>query len=699
MSFQYIHTSAKRGLEPGKSGFCCVARDRDLPPDLIAELESQSRYQTSAKGPSPVVLRHRVASLRSGNYHVLSRIQEAGADYSKRNNHLAHHLAFADSELPGLPNPAAILLGWRQWRSLWDEPPRILERSEAFDLQQIDSAWTRHDPLAQFPNVIKNGAPYAFVFRISMHDERPLIEHLRQSLNTLPTRERWDYPFTSCLLPTDRPQDYVWSALLPNLSLPYEVDLTPRPLPRKGPTPAKTLKLRRPEDDSPAPLEQTARESRYRAPVVEIPETYDPRKRKRPKRKFGKREFSRSINIAIALGALVCAALVAFFYQIHKSNPLAGHGPSAPPNGPSSFSTHRRLWQQFEDRGYPLSELEAIRPTAAYLAQTGLDAPPRILEFLERLAKAKDDRLDAPLSVPGALIQTSSNSAKLSLSTISYPALRRCALLPARLLPALRDLHQRDPSDSHPLATLPAAQYSPDLLEASLDAYLFERQADYQAALPGARRDALERFFDRRQDVLQHPQFAPVLALPEAFELPPAEAYIAFEPNGSLSTRSPVNLSLYLKELFLGAVDARPDPALDSSAFQVALQQIRAQTLDTPDQTALSIDAALQELELEQQSDPHPWQRIRDAWRQTFARQDLMEQTILNYTLEALQAAKLELAQLNSQLSSNDFEARQTMEAARAGASALKQAAKTPAPPKEWVVISKQSSKVPPSDP
>src|SRR5690606_6997867 len=78
VSYQLLYTSAKRGLEPGKSGFCCVARDRDIPPDLALELERLSRFEAPRQGLSPRVLRHRIVELRSGIYHVLSRLQDAG---------------------------------------------------------------------------------------------------------------------------------------------------------------------------------------------------------------------------------------------------------------------------------------------------------------------------------------------------------------------------------------------------------------------------------------------------------------------------------------------------------------------------------------------------------------------------------------------------------------------------------------------
>ena len=207
MPLQYLHTSARRGLEPGKSGFCCVARDRDLPPDLATELERLSRYEHFPDRENPWIARHLRISLRSGNYHVLSRLIDAGTDYSKRNNHIAHHLSFTEEEVVRLPDPATILLFWRGWRDSWKEPPRILNEQDAFSIQNLD---TESTPLSDaFPTAIERGRPIEKPYTIEVGWERELALHYRNELLKLPAESRWNVVFTSFILTSDRPADFL----------------------------------------------------------------------------------------------------------------------------------------------------------------------------------------------------------------------------------------------------------------------------------------------------------------------------------------------------------------------------------------------------------------------------------------------------------------------------------------------------------
>ncbi|MDQ8181365.1 hypothetical protein [Pelagicoccus sp. SDUM812005] len=703
MSFQYIHTSAKRGLEPGKSGFCCVARDRSIPPDLIAELESQSRYTADAQGASPLILRHRIATLRSGTYHILSRIQESGTDYSKRNNHLAHHLAFPQDDIPGLPNPAAILLNWRGWRNKWDEPPRTLEPFEAFDLQDIESFWATQKLPETYPDISQNGKLLSRVFKIALLEERLLVEHLRRSLNDLPTSQRWLHTFTSCLLPTDQPHDYSWAGYLPSLPLPYELPTAnipllappPEPIPEPAPPKEPTSPTPTADPSSPTPPAE-AKQKKFAAPVVEIPAEYDHRKRKRPKRHFGQREFTRSINIAIAGVAVICIALVIFFVQTHRSKQLSH------PTDPSESDTARALqarhdvWKRFADAGYPKAELENARATAHFLAKAGEDTPLQTITFLDRLLASTPAEQDAGIPVPTSLIQRQADTYRLPLSPVSYPPLTRLALLPT---PVARQLDFPPLQQKlAPLSAMPQASYSPDALANSLDAYLLLSNSRYDA-LPPASRHAIDSYYTQLQDIRNNPAYAPILALPQTFGLPPEAAYIATDPRGLLIPGTPMSLAQYLRELIQKLVSQSPDQALKSTAFQNALADIQANTRATPAAIANQIHEALSQLKLDSRSPQDPLRKIRLHWQYTFTHPDLMEQTIIGYNLDALEAAKLRLAETRSQFSQAELELHLASQDRAAHAASLKAIAKEAATSKEWIVISKQSTKVPHSLP
>lgn len=702
MSFQFIHTSAKRGLEPGKSGFCCVARDRSLPPDLIAELESQSRYTADSQGASPLILRHRIVTLRSGTYHILSRIQEAGTDYSKRNNHIAHHIAFSQEDTPGLPNPAAILLNWRGWRDKWDEPPRILEPFEAFDLQDIESFWATQKLPESFKSVTLNGSLLSRIFKISIREERLLIEHLRRSINDLQTNHRWTHAFTSCLLPTDQPHDYPWAGFLPSLPLPYDLPTANLPLKLATPNNAPTEEPKAPQSQQPSSIAEPQPETpeppkkKFTAPKVEIPEEYDHRKRKRPKRNFGQREFSRSINIAITGGAIICIALVLFFVQSHKSSNLTQSDLQTEQSTQRSLQARQAVWTKFAKAGYPRSELENARATANFLAQAGEDTPLQTITFLDQLLAAAPEDQATELVVPKHLIQSDGTSHSIPLSVVSYPPITKLALLPSELAKQL-DFPQLE-KEQAPLSAMPHGAFSTEALTNALESYLLLANVDYEA-LPQQTLEALNSYFTQLEEIRSNHQFAPVLSLSEHFGLDSDASYIATDELGLLIPNSPMSLAQYLRELITQHVYQSSDLALQSTAFRTTLAQIQSNTRATPAETAAEIHQALSLLNLDSRDSQDPWRKLRIQWQYTFTHPDLMEQTIIGYNLDALEAAKLRLAETRSHFSQAELTLHKASQDRASKANSLKEAAKEAASSKEWIVISKHSTKFPNSLP
>jgi hypothetical protein len=126
MPRQLIYTSVPRGLAPGQSGYCTVARSRDLREALIPRLEKLS-YYTPEPNYNPIICAHRVIDLRGAKFHVLSRISDAGLDFTKRRSFLAHHLIFEPLELTGAAPPAEIFLRWKGWLQNWHGDPQWLE--------------------------------------------------------------------------------------------------------------------------------------------------------------------------------------------------------------------------------------------------------------------------------------------------------------------------------------------------------------------------------------------------------------------------------------------------------------------------------------------------------------------------------------------------------------------------------------------
>lgn len=101
MSYELIYTSVPSGLASGTRGFCVVAATPGMPPRLQRLLESLSGYRhlySPGDPRNPAV--HSLVTLQCNGveYSILSKIVDAGIDYSKRSNKLAHHVAVPSSE-------------------------------------------------------------------------------------------------------------------------------------------------------------------------------------------------------------------------------------------------------------------------------------------------------------------------------------------------------------------------------------------------------------------------------------------------------------------------------------------------------------------------------------------------------------------------------------------------------------------------
>jgi len=134
MAYQLIYTSVRRGLIPGRSGYTVAARHRQIRDRLVADLERISSYTFAKSGSSPVVYAHRKLEVSGADFHILSRIVDAGSDYTGRTNHLAHHLVCEPKEVAACKvTPAEVMLQFG-WRDSYDEEPRYLSDHEIVDL-------------------------------------------------------------------------------------------------------------------------------------------------------------------------------------------------------------------------------------------------------------------------------------------------------------------------------------------------------------------------------------------------------------------------------------------------------------------------------------------------------------------------------------------------------------------------------------
>lgn len=136
MSFQLVYTSAPVLLDSPGSGYGTVARSEDIPRRLAQKLENISIYREQAASLiTGTQYSYQIIEHEGAAYHVLTAVSLAGADYSGRVCHIAHHIALTPEEVIAMrnnamrPTPAGIILALERsafWYKQWQGEPRTL---------------------------------------------------------------------------------------------------------------------------------------------------------------------------------------------------------------------------------------------------------------------------------------------------------------------------------------------------------------------------------------------------------------------------------------------------------------------------------------------------------------------------------------------------------------------------------------------
>ena len=236
MAWQLIYTSAPRLLEAGRSGFGTVARHRQIGPLLVPAIERASQFaRLPGLDAERVIYCHRIVAAAGGRFHVLSCIRDAGADYTGRTNHLAHHLIAEQREVAALgargPSPADVLLGMA-WAAAWDEAPRFLETADEIALANF-----RAHPAGQWAQTTGD-ARNAWLLAAGEASRGAYLLHapgtamralFAESLRLTPDR-LWQIPFTTALQPSDETSDFRWIGVEADSTLRAQAESSNRPV-------------------------------------------------------------------------------------------------------------------------------------------------------------------------------------------------------------------------------------------------------------------------------------------------------------------------------------------------------------------------------------------------------------------------------------------------------------------------------------
>ncbi|MFM8476774.1 MAG: hypothetical protein ACKOEO_13430 [Planctomycetaceae bacterium] len=204
---ELLYTSAPKGLKPGSQGFCTVCSTVGMAQTTAERLEALSGYRhafplTDPRATlNPVNCSHLTLRLAGRPTHVLSRIANAGHDYSGRSNKLAHHLAFEQTaNWPA--GPARMLQAPSVMVTAWDGnlrtfAPRTLNLPPLPTQIQL-SAWKQlsgdHGWAGWVAEqLLQQPLPIHVIFAPGT----PTLDLVREVLDLLPPARRWDVTFST----------------------------------------------------------------------------------------------------------------------------------------------------------------------------------------------------------------------------------------------------------------------------------------------------------------------------------------------------------------------------------------------------------------------------------------------------------------------------------------------------------------------
>ena len=195
----------------------------------MLQLEKFCYYQhlSLSGGQERPIFSCRIVDIRGTRFHVLSRIQDAGLDFTGRTNFIAHHLVFTPEEIRQFPTPPIILHDWPGWVKLWTKEPKLLENEDWAALTAL--AGKTNVPAQTWQRVTGDAVNgYGLLetragtsFRVDDQTDETVLELIAESLELLEVRDTrrdfrsgaWNYTFTTSMQEQDNPADFRWRCI------------------------------------------------------------------------------------------------------------------------------------------------------------------------------------------------------------------------------------------------------------------------------------------------------------------------------------------------------------------------------------------------------------------------------------------------------------------------------------------------------
>ena len=204
---ELIYTSAEKGLKQGSRGFCTVVATVGIPINVAERLESMSGYRQifpvgdPRAALNPVAYSHITTRIAGQSLHVVSRVADAGQDYTGRSNKLAHHLALTTADcIPAGPvrvltHPGIVVERWDG--EVKNVSPRQLppvDTPETISLTAWQSVSGDHGWAGSIAEqLLSNQSPVNVIFPLGTNT----LLLTQEVLDLLPPGQRWAVTFST----------------------------------------------------------------------------------------------------------------------------------------------------------------------------------------------------------------------------------------------------------------------------------------------------------------------------------------------------------------------------------------------------------------------------------------------------------------------------------------------------------------------
>lgn len=229
MTQELVYTSAPKGLKLGSRGFCTVASTRGMSKTLADRLEALSGYKHLFQpGPNetrnPANFSYVTFRMGGKQYAVLSRVGDAGLDYTQRANKIAHHVVLEPADLCEA-GPAWMASQPGFLLDSWEGDPRLIDNGRPAPQGELAPAvckyWEEVTGDAGWAGVlaetVAGGASReAYIIYPEGCD---VLALLREAQALLPAADRWRATFSTHLIKVPPGIDCLWRCVCSNATI------------------------------------------------------------------------------------------------------------------------------------------------------------------------------------------------------------------------------------------------------------------------------------------------------------------------------------------------------------------------------------------------------------------------------------------------------------------------------------------------